>query len=138
VRNANENARERCAHSSVTRKMRAISGVCVRVSGRRRGIERHAVKWCAADCLSCPNAQANVEAADNDDYTALVYSAWKGHDACLLQLLEAKVYSCAMRMTAPSEHCVHSSVTRKMRAISSVCVCVCVGRRRDIERHAVG
>ena len=40
--------------------------------------------------LSCRHAQANVEAANNEGMTALLWSAHNGHDACVRQLLEAK------------------------------------------------
>jgi len=79
-----------------------------------------------------------MEAAHNKNgYTALLYSAWQGHDACLRQLLEAKVHSRAMQMTAR----VNTVCTRLSHArcgLSQACVCVCVGRRRGIEGHAVG
>ena len=71
----------------------------------------------AVDGLSCRNAQANVEAAENiDSFTALIWSAHNGHDSCLRQLLSAKVHACAMpnyiANDSASEHCAHSSVTR--------------------------
>ena len=49
----------------------------------------------AVDGLSCRNAQANVEAAENIGVTALMLSAISGNDGCLRELLAAKVHSCA-------------------------------------------
>ena len=105
--------------------------------------------------LSCRNAQANVEAADNNGMTALMWSAMKGHDGCLGQLLAAKVRVRAMRArvgrsaarwlhgrvrvlgaSTREKDRAHSSVAREMRAISGVCDCI--GRRRGIGGHAVG
>ena len=93
--------------------------------------------------LSCRHAQANVEAASNSGRTALMSSAMKGHDACLRQLLAAKVRVRAMRArvgrsaarclegrvrvlgaSAREEDRAHSSVARKMRSCAEVCVCV--------------
>ena len=100
--------------------------------------------------------QANVEAAEDNGYTALMISAQEGHDACLGQLLAAKVRVRALRAragrsaarclegrvrvlgaSAREEDRAHSSVAREMRAISGVCDCI--GRRRGIAGgHAVG
>ena len=54
----------------------------------------------AVDGLSYRNAQANVEAVNNDGVTALMLSAQNGRVGCLRELLAAKVHSCAMRMAA--------------------------------------
>ena len=89
--------------------------------------------------------QANVQAADNDGTTALMYSAEHGHDGCLRQLIEAKARVRAMRKRAgrsaalclhgrvrvlcenvSEEDEAHSSVARKMRAFAGVRVCMCV------------
>ena len=86
-----------------------------------------------------------MEAADNNGGTALMCSALKGHDACLRQLLAAKVRVRALRArvgrstarclegrvrvlgaSARGEDRAHSSVAREMRAFAGVCVCVCV------------
>ena len=81
-----------------------------------------------SDGLSCRNAQANVQAAPNNGFTALICSAQKGHDSCLRHLLAAKVHSCAMPMTARvNTVCSHLSQSRC--GLSQACVCVCVGRR---------
>ena len=71
-------------------------------------------------------------------------SAQNGHDACLGQLLAAKVRVRALRArvgrsaarclegrvrvlgaSAREEDRAHSSVAREMRAFAGVCVCVC-------------
>ena len=99
--------------------------------------------------LSCRHAQANVEAVDSNGFTALVCSAFNGHDACLGQLLAAKVRVRALRAragrsaarclegrvrvlgaSAREEDRAHSSVAREMRAFAGVCDCI--GRRRGI------
>ena len=86
-----------------------------------------------------------MQAASNTGMTALMYSAFNGHDACLGQLLAAKVRVRAMRarvgrsaarcmhgrvrvlcVSARKEDRAHSSVAREMRAFAGVCVCACV------------
>ena len=68
-----------------------------------------------------------MEAANNNGYTALMFSAQKGHDSCLRQLLAAKVHSCAMPMTAR----VNTVRTLESRCgLSQACVCVCLAQTR--------
>ena len=70
--------------------------------------------------LSCRHAQANVEAADSDSMTALMWSAQEGHDACLRQLIDAQVRACVP--------CDHVPADLRRPAWMAVCAC-CVGER---------
>ena len=122
--------------------------------------------WSGAACggfdapltLSCRHAQANVEAAvENDGFTALMWSAHNGHDACLGQLLAAKVRVRALRarvgrsaarcldgrvrvlgVSTREEDRAHSSVAREMRAFAGVCVRVCMRARVKARSRGAG
>ena len=84
-----------------------------------------------------------MQAEDNDGFTALMLSAFNGHDGCLRQLIAAKVRVISMRarVTRSAAPCLdgrvrvlcastrekdrtYSSVAREMRDFSGVCVCV--------------
>ena len=98
-----------------------------------------------------------MEAAENSGFTALMYSAQNGHDACLRQLLAAKVRVRALRAragrsaarclegrvrvlcaSAREEDRAHSSVAREMRAFAGVCVCVCMRARVKARSRGAG
>ena len=122
--------------------------MCARVYARQgEGAVSRGRRWGGAPLtLSCRHAQANVDAASNDGRTALMRSAYNGHDACLRQLLAAKVRVRSMRAragrsaarclevrvrvlgaSARGEDRAHSSVAREMRSCAEVCVCACQG-----------
>ena len=142
---AREEARE---HSSVARQMRGLSEVCVCVCARvqaRSGAASGGVD--APLTLSCRHAQANVEAANNDGRTALMYSAVSVHDACLRELLAAQVRACVpcdhvpANLRRPAWMAVCAGCVRAKRgspvapvcrtsdagAFGERCVCVCQG-----------
>ena len=107
------------------------------------GAVSRGLRWGGAPLtLSCRHAQANVEAADNNGATALMWSAQNGHDACLGQLLAAKVRVRALRArvgrsaarclegrvrvlgaSAREEDRAHSSVHARC-GLAQACVCV--------------
>ena len=132
--------------------------VCVCVCQGEGAVSRGR-RWGGAPLtLSCRHVQANVEAAENTGFTALMFSAQNGHDACLGQLLAAKVRVRALRARAGrsaarclegrvrvllgastrEEDRAHSSVAREMRAFVGVCVCVCVCMRARVKARSRG
>ena len=98
-----------------------------------------------------------MQAADDDGDTALIIAASNGHDACLGQLLAAKVRVRALRArvgrsaarclegrvrvlgaSAREEDRARSSVAREMRAFAGVCVCVCMRARVKARSRGAG
>ena len=106
--------------------MRAISGVCVCVFGPDAASRVMRLDGWAVDGLSYRNAQANVEAVNNDGVTALMLSAQNGRVGCLRELLAAKVHSCAMRMRTRGST-VRTRLSHARCGLSQGCVCVCQG-----------
>ena len=91
-----------------------------------------------------------MEAAEDEGYTALMFSAQNGHDACLRQLLAAKVRVRALRARVgrSAARCLYGRVRVLLGASALVCrtrdaglcrrVCVCVCMRARVKARSRG